>query len=102
MATGMISSCTVIVCILHVAECPTIQVYVFSLFFSLFFLIPCLADKCCLPYYGGCSYTRQCNSTENGTICGSCLFGYEEDPEDPSGDCIRKQILSNPCHNAVV
>ena len=52
-------------------------------------------DKCLHPYYGGCSKTRLCTSTENGTICGSCLFGYEEDPEDPSGDCIRKEILCN-------
>ena len=50
------------------------------------------ADKCRLPYYGGCDFTRECVTTTFGQNCGSCLPGLTPDLSgDPiAGPCIRK------------
>ena len=50
------------------------------------------ADKCRLPYYGGCEFTRECISTEFDQTCGLCLPGLTPDfSGDPAfGPCIRK------------
>ena len=47
-------------------------------------------DKCRRPYYGGCPLTRECESLEVGVICGECLPGYMEDPDNPgpTNECI--------------
>ena len=50
------------------------------------------ADKCLLPYYGGCSYTRQCNSFDLGANCSDCLPGYFE-AEPMRTDCICKLFI---------
>ena len=34
------------------------------------------ADKCRLPFYGGCELTRECVTTAFGQNCGNCLTGY--------------------------
>ena len=31
------------------------------------------ADKCLLPYYGGCDYTRECETSRLQVTCGDCL-----------------------------
>ena len=37
---------------------------------------------CLLPYYGGCSFTRECETSELDVNCNSCLEGFgERDPE---------------------
>ena len=46
-------------------------------------------DKCYLPYYGGCSYTRLCITSDHSVSCGDCLPGLAE--ADPiTNDCIGK------------
>ena len=52
-----------------------------------------LADKCRLPYYGNCDFTRECVTSPFSQVCGNCLFEYTEDQfaADPANDpCIRK------------
>ena len=51
------------------------------------------ADKCRLPYYGDCDFTRECVTTAFGQNCGDCLSGYTQDltADDPdSAPCVRK------------
>ena len=52
-------------------------------------------DKCRLPYYGACHFTRECVSTEFGQNCGDCLSGLTPDlaGDTTTGPCIRKCIL---------
>ena len=50
------------------------------------FLLP---DKCLLPYYGGCSYTRPCLSSEFDVGCGPCLPGLAE-ANPVVSDCLSK------------
>ena len=38
---------------------------------SLLFL-----DKCLAPYYGGCDYTRECQSSRLEVNCGPCLENF--------------------------
>lgn len=51
-----------------------------------------LADKCLLPYYGGCPLTRECVTSEFDINCGACLPGYAIDRFDPFGECLRKSV----------
>ena len=46
-------------------------------------------DRCLLPYYGGCSLTRQCVSAS--TSCGECLVGYVEGNSSDI-DCTGKTL----------
>ncbi len=59
--------------------------FVSSLFFSHL-------DKCRLPYYGGCDYTRICSSSVFDANCGSCLPGYFELPVRQI-HCARKFLI---------
>ena len=45
-------------------------------------------DKCLIPYYGGCSYTRECITSEFDVNCGGCLPGFVENPANTAGDCL--------------
>ena len=44
-------------------------------YIHLYVTILHFADKCRLPYYGDCDYTRECVTTEFGQNCGNCLPG---------------------------
>ena len=48
------------------------------------------ADKCLLPHYGACPYTRLCETSVFGVRCGLCLPGYARNVTSLSGDCIGK------------
>ena len=50
------------------------------------------ADKCRLPYNGGCDLTRECFDNAFSHNCGGCLPGFTPDLSgDPdNGPCIRK------------
>ena len=61
-----------------------------SIFWILCFSLCFHVDKCMLPHYGACPYTRLCESSVFGVRCGSCLPGFARNPADFSGDCIRK------------
>ena len=63
------------------SKCPNIS---WMLYIILYFH----ADKCMLPHYGACPYTRLCETSVFGVRCGSCLPGYARNPADFSGDCI--------------
>ena len=56
--------------------------------------MPCIfcshADKCLLPHYGACPYTRLCETSVFGVRCGLCLPGYARNVTSLSGDCIGK------------
>ena len=58
-------------------------------------------DKCRVPYYGGCSFTRECITSEADVNCGDCLPGFMEDPTNTTAgaDCIRKGLYT--CSNTV-
>ena len=48
------------------------------------------ADKCRLPFYGGCSYTKQCATSSLSANCRDCLPGLVDIGEF---DCVRKLYL---------
>ena len=50
------------------------------------------ADKCLLPYYGGCPYSRQCITSKFTVYCDDCLFGFAEDPTN-IGACLSKTLV---------
>ena len=52
-------------------------------------------DRCLMPYYGNCSHTRECIPNDLGTVCGDCLPGYRDDPDnpDPAGECLAGYLL---------
>ena len=55
---------------------------------TLLCFVVLLADKCLLPFYGGCDLTRACLNSRSGVICGDCLPGFiEVGAGDP---CLRK------------
>ncbi|CAI8032806.1 hypothetical protein GBAR_LOCUS18527, partial [Geodia barretti] len=37
-------------------------------------------NKCLLPYYGGCNYTQNCQTTEFDVGCRVCLPGFVDNP----------------------
>ena len=47
-------------------------------------------DKCLLPYYGGCPYSRECVTSEFAVNCGPCLPGFAPNPSDRGGICLSK------------
>ena len=47
-------------------------------------------DKCRLPFYGGCPFTRVCLSSALDVGCPSCISGFVEDPANPGGACLRE------------
>ena len=49
-----------------------------------------LADKCRLPNYGGCPYTRECVSSALNAGCTRCLTGFVEHPFNIGGECLRE------------
>ena len=49
-------------------------------------------DKCLLPYYGGCSYSRECQTATFQASCGDCLPGFVSDPNNLGGDCLGECI----------
>ena len=55
-----------------------------------FHIVLSATDKCRLPYYGGCPFTRECLSSALDVGCPSCLFGFVEDPANPGGECLRE------------
>ncbi len=57
-------------------------------------------DKCSLPYYGGCQFTRLCFSDEGDTvICGQCLAGFITNTiTSNAGPCPGKLITQTTCH----
>ena len=57
---------------------------------EFFIIILSATDKCRLPYYGGCPFTRECLSSALDVGCPSCLFGFVEDPVNPGGECLRE------------
>ena len=61
-----------------------------NLSLTLFSCFP--TDKCRLPYYGGCPYTRECITSEFDVNCGACLSGFIQDPNNNTAfaPCIRK------------
>ena len=64
--------------------------------FPSIFLAPCIiscfhADKCLLPHYGACPYSRLCETSVFGVRCGNCLPGGARQTRfDSTGNCIRK------------
>ena len=54
-------------------------------------------DKCRLPHYGGCPFTRVCLSSAYEVRCSTCVSGFVEDPADPHGEC-----LNVICHAASI
>lgn len=70
-------------------ESETMQATNFHFNFSV-----CLStDKCRLPYYGGCVFTRECLSGALDVGCPRCLNGFVENPSDPSGECLGEFSL---------
>ena len=61
----------------------------------------CSTDKCRLPYYGGCPYTRECITSEFDVNCGACLSGFIPDPNNNT-NCIGKWIRSSANFQAFV
>ena len=49
-------------------------------------------DKCVMPYYGGCPYSRKCYSSHTGASCGGCLPGFTQS----LGRCVGISLKTFP------
>lgn len=56
------------------------------------------SDKCLLPYYGGCPYTRTCIASAIDVNCGVCLPGFFVNPSDSGGECLSKLFILASCN----
>ena len=66
---------------LHCARVSQYIIYGCWTSLSLVYISDWTTDKCLLPYYGGCSGTRECISSEFDVNCRVCLGGFvERDP----------------------
>ncbi|XP_064385443.1 uncharacterized protein LOC135334236 isoform X4 [Halichondria panicea] len=54
---------------------------------------PLCANKCLFPYYGGCFYTRECQSMAREATCGLCRPGFARDPRNyETGECVEARF----------
>jgi hypothetical protein len=55
---------------------------------------PLCENKCRLPYYGGCPFTRQCLTSALDVGCTDCLTGFVPDPANPGAACLPAIVIA--------